>query len=143
LEAILAYIAGIIDGEGSIWVAVYKRKFTPLHAIGVTVGMTDPQAVDLLQQVYPGSYNVRTIKSGKTMYRWCITAKKARRFLEDIYEYLRVKKEQARLAIELESRKSFTRYPYSLSEDELAIRENIRREIQILNKSRYLKPKTV
>ena len=139
MKTILAYIAGVVDGEGSIIIREYRSKRPYRYGTEVSVAMTDTGAIDLLRQIYPGSYSTSTLKSGKTIYRWAVAHRKARAFLEDIYEYLRVKKEQARLAIELESRKITTRYPHSVSLDEINIRKDIRRQVQVLNKSRFLK----
>ena len=110
---ILAYIAGIVDGEGSIMIQRQCSKsfmaqraksgcFHPHYAVGIRIGMTERIALDLI---------VDKLKIGKVseekpyhhkrpMYRWMIRSKEeVLKFLNYILPYLRVKKKQAVLAI--------------------------------------------
>ena len=111
--SVLAYIAGIVDGEGSIMIQRQCSKafmeqraksgcFHPHYAVGIRIGMLERIALDLI---------VDELKIGKVcqekpyhhkrpMYRWMIRSKdEVIKFLNLILPYLRVKKKQAQLAI--------------------------------------------
>jgi hypothetical protein len=110
-EAIKGYIAGIIDGEGTICVIrcdyesyykTYNRKW-PYYFICIRAGMIDKQAIHLIHKE-TGLGILETEKSygGKRpMYRWRIHKREqAKEFLEIFLPYLRVKKQQAILALD-------------------------------------------
>jgi hypothetical protein len=111
--AILAYIAGIVDGEGSIMIQrqcsesfmaqrAERGCFHPHYAVAVRIGMLERIALDLI---------VNELKIGKVceekpyhhkrpMFRWMVRSKEeVVKFLNLILPYLRIKKKQALLAI--------------------------------------------
>ena len=109
----LAYIAGIVDGEGSIMIQCDRSKSfmeqrasrgssEPHYHAGVRVGMTDRRPLDLIVDV-TGIGRVILEKPYhhlKPMYRWAIRRKdEIVPFLKLIMPYLLVKKEQAKLAL--------------------------------------------
>ena len=128
----LGYFAGIIDGEGCIGVRLSHYKLSPYHSLFIEVNMTDTEAIDLLYACYRGTVRTNELPSGKILFRWSLFSKQAMKFLEDIYDYLQVKKEQARVGIELEKRKKL-RGCTPLSQEELGIREGLYLEIKRLN----------
>jgi hypothetical protein len=110
-DAKLAYIAGIIDGEGSImlvkachasFMKQQNRKY-PNYYPSVRVGMIEHEALDFI---------VDTLKIGKVvkeksyqnkrpMYRYRLTNKPdVRKFLEIMTPYLMIKKQQAILLMQ-------------------------------------------
>lgn len=95
----IAYIAGIIDGEGSI--GVYKNKNTKRsqHQMQVRVAMREDHAVNMLVNIFGARYNNFRNKTG-IVYRAVFTGPRAYEFLKLIRKYLRVKLDQANLAIE-------------------------------------------
>ena len=142
ITPILAYFAGIIDADGCI--SIHKNTsygVSPYYSLRVTVAMTRNEAIELLGEIYGGSLTLRELKSSKIEYRWVIVSQQARKFLEDIYEFLRVKKDQAKVGIELEMRrklaanyKSGSRAKYVLPKEELDIREKMFQEIKELKR---------
>ena len=69
----LAYLAGIIDGEGCITIKYNKR--TDVHFVALSVGMTELPAVELMVRVFGGKLR-KELPGGKNsvrnkaMYRW-------------------------------------------------------------------------
>ncbi len=100
-----AYIAGIIDGEGSIHMT-RKIPTGTFHAF-VTVGMTDKFVIEWLASKY-GNKAVETVRkpqgpfkrTPKTMYRVSLQGRRACLLCELLLPYLKVKKKQAEVLME-------------------------------------------
>lgn len=104
-----AWIAGIIDGEGSIFVMRQKRldrERDTNYILRVAVQSTDPYMTKALKELCPISaeFSVQRDKRPECSdtLKWQVNGKNAARFLEEILPYLRVKHEQAQLAIEFQ-----------------------------------------
>lgn len=95
-ETDLAYIAGIIDGEGCIGVYKTAKNCNQLH---VMVKMCDPEAVGAINDHF-GSVCSGYVGENCYVYRVILTGQRAYDFLVSIRKYLRVKAEQADWAIE-------------------------------------------
>jgi hypothetical protein len=96
-EAEMAYIAGIVDGEGCIQ-AHYKRKL----ALRLEVGNTDRVLIDWLELKLGG--RITTIPREhprRTIFLWRLASLEAVPVLKALLPYLIVKKRQAELFIEL------------------------------------------
>ena len=94
-QTTLAYLAGIIDGEGSI--GVYKANNS--HKVVVTVKMCDPEAVGEIHEYFGGSASGYQ-GTNAYVFRVYLAADSAYQFLKVIRKFLRVKAEQADWAIE-------------------------------------------
>lgn len=98
LDPIDAYAAGLIDGEGCI--SIHRQQFT----VHIDIGMTEP-GLDLLNEMakrYGG--NVRPFRAATdrwaAAYTWTVTGQRATMMLRAIQPALRVKYEQAGVAIQ-------------------------------------------
>src|SRR3990167_7890464 len=110
-EIEFAYLAGIIDGEGTIGIYLSTtksgtgrtRSFFPTTIIV----QRDPLLPKWIHANFGGSishrvYRIRGFKRDKyTYWRWYITGKKTGDFLRTVRPYLRLKGEQADCAIAL------------------------------------------
>lgn len=104
----LAWLAGIIDGEGSIFVMKQKRNDRDRDInfiLRVSVDSTDPYMTPACQEIAGGP--CVTQKRDKRPecsdgLKWQVNGKYAIKVLEAILPYLRVKKHQALLAIEFQ-----------------------------------------
>lgn len=121
-EVDLAWSAGIIDGEGSIFITIQKRidRERPVnYLLRVSVQSTDPFMSPELKRLFPEG-EVLSVQRGKPncsdTLKWKITGKKAVKFLELILPYLRVKKDQAKLAIKFQ-RETKKHWRYMTPED--------------------------
>ena len=105
-----AYIAGLFDGEGSISICKFRTKnknyVCPHYILLITCTNTFKPIIEWLDTVLVGSKQVRKREWGKenwkTSYAWMASAKKALEVLKIIFPYLKIKKEQSKLAIEFQ-----------------------------------------
>lgn len=137
MREILAYLAGVIDSDGCILITknlAQKRAKSPQYSARINVSQIQIEAIDLLEQLYGGCRHLRKTRNHKDLHSWDLSSQQAREFLEDIYEFLRIKKAQAKVAIELELRKKLTYGKQRLSQKELEIRENMFQEIKRLKR---------
>jgi hypothetical protein len=108
-EAEKAYAAGLFDGEGGI--VIQKPRRSKGHTLMVTLAMRAPAAVTWLQERWPGSLrpHVRQPREREsiTVWYWVRSTSAAAECLSDILPYLLAKHDQAQLAIEFQSHKSF------------------------------------
>lgn len=128
----LAYFAGLFDGEGCINVVEVKPKpgrHSPTFQTLAQVSMTDRRALDLLLNAFGGRIRQSTEKGSRPIRVWRMYHKSAKRFLEAVLPYLIVKKYQAELLIELESRVLGRGVQRRLSTDEIDRRREIKEKV--------------
>lgn len=103
----LEYLAGIIDGEGCIRIKKAVQRGTKNHQYytSISVGMVERVVLEMLQEAFGGSIREERLRTGRTLYRWqlhnrelCVKA------LNKLKSRLVVKRQQAELAIEFESK---------------------------------------
>ena len=103
----LAYLAGIIDGEGCIGIYPNKNKTVNLgvtHRMSIQVGMCDIEAVQFIHQIFGGSmqsYKGST-SNRRVRHHWLIASRQAQTLLREVLPYLKTKSKQAELAIEFQ-----------------------------------------
>lgn len=98
-EATLAYLAGILDGEGSFNIK-YNKK-TDVYFTCISVGMTELPAIELMAETFGGKIRVESSGRNKDIYRWeSNSAQKNRHVLEAVQPYVRVKKDQVLALLE-------------------------------------------
>ncbi len=109
-KATLAYLAGVIDSDGSISVrrstyAMRRRGDTgqPVYSERVKVKQVSPEAVDLLGETFGGSRRVDkpSAKRGRPLFAWEATDKRAAEALALLLPYLRIKRRQAENCLSL------------------------------------------
>ncbi len=111
--ALLGYLAGIIDGEGTLRInkttsasSLAHRKATELGAIYspvIGVGMVDRRVPELLAEHLGGSVREERVRNGqrRSIWRWTITSRpKAIAVLQLLTPLLIVKREQAELLLD-------------------------------------------
>ena len=111
--ALLAYTAGIVDGEGCICLAKrHRRTVKRDYAIElyVQVGNTNEWLIQWLKMQFGGCISSNNRKSQpnknwKPMWQWTIQHKQAGAFLELIIPFLQIKKPQAEIAIAFQKTK--------------------------------------
>ena len=126
----LAYLAGLLDGEGSICILKGTRAYgTPKHWLEVSIGNTHLGVLQWVQETFGGrvSHNAeRFTKRNHRTWRWRASASEAAAILRFLLPYLKIKVEQARLALEFSDH--ITQYAQDkaflpLAPDEIAWRE--------------------
>ena len=95
MEPTYAYLAGIVDGEGTIWLA--KRSDRPSLKPTIKVNMTERAVLDLLQKTFGGTVRLRPRAKPhyKDQWIWGVTNNMARKCIESLLPHLIVKRASA------------------------------------------------
>jgi len=96
----LAYLAGIIDGEGCI--NIYRSGKYPRtdYSIRIYVVSTDKILIDWLQTTFGGLQYKRETRSGwKTKYEWIVERRLFDQLCNAVLPYIIIKKAQLELAL--------------------------------------------
>ncbi len=102
-----SYLAGLIDGEGYIGIMKHKRydDLTKNHYREVIkIANTDKKLIEWLKNSFGGDMEERKWKNGenyKTAYCWSKKYTNTEEILRKIMPYLRVKKKQAEIVLEV------------------------------------------
>lgn len=104
-EIDLAYIAGLVDGEGCISLEPPKKlrqgKFQSGRA-RIIVSMTTPDVLRWLKENCGGTFYERKKRAvnQQPIFTWCLSGATVGHLLADLLPHMRVKHEQAKNAIE-------------------------------------------
>jgi intein/homing endonuclease len=143
-KEILAYTAGLFDGEGSINIGVKKPsdknwRRVNSHFLRIHITNTDKEIIDWLKIIFGGFITndsncfCRKGKERKIAWAWVITNIQAKDFLKKIYSYLKIKQKQAEIAINFQESKKDLRRKGIHIQMEIIHREECRRKIMQLN----------
>lgn len=106
--ALYAYMAGIIDGEGSIRFCkdpkLRCQRISPWYYAQVTLGMTDKRIPELFAKVTgKGKVRMERVPNGrKPVYRWALTGRfQILDLLKKLLPYLIVKQQHAKEMIQV------------------------------------------
>src|SRR5438093_180238 len=98
------YIAGILDGEGSISIRKHRRdRKNPSYLISVRIYNSHEGLVDAINHEYSGKIYTRAprptneIRSRKVQYTWETKGSMAKEMLTELLPFLIVKQHQAEL----------------------------------------------
>ena len=99
----VAYTAGILDGEGSIEIRRHMgRRRAPFnYDLRVRFSNTYRELLSIIGEDYTGSITERRRTNRRIDYQLTIVGHEAVRLIRDTLPFLRVKKEQAHLALKL------------------------------------------
>lgn len=100
----IIYLAGLMDGESYIGIkrSQSKHQVSTLYQERIQVRMTEPQGLDLIKEVFGGSYYKEKPHSAKGRPLYCYQAsdRQAAKILVAILPYLRIKKRIAEAVLE-------------------------------------------
>lgn len=125
----IAYLAGIIDGEGTIYIGFDKTRGYHLRFYVVN---TDKRLIDWLKTTFGGSvYSRKSLKNPnwRRKYEWINVNPED--MLPEILPFLKIKKEQAMLAIKF--RKTFVKKKHRLTEETKLLRAECYKQMKKLN----------
>jgi hypothetical protein len=126
------YIAGIVDGEGTI--GLYK--YDNIYIVEIKIHNTNLNLLKYVRDTIKlGHINRQSKKENhKFVYIYKLRKHEYKKFLNEILPYLKIKRRQAELVLQyLSLRKGHRDNP--LTYDEIEIRENIYEQIRPLNKT--------
>lgn len=136
---LLAYMAGIMDGEGTFGITKVKPdKYANMrYTARVTLGMVEEEVINLFVQRYGGKAIVERVQGRKPVYRYAKVgdSENTARIIEELLPYLRCKKERALLVLEYIRTKKTTGFQRKLGvpADELRKREEFYQKVKKLN----------
>lgn len=140
--ALYGYLAGILDGEGTLRINKMKPnpKFHIAHTrytAGMSVGMVDKEPIDLLAKHLGGSVCIERAPSEgrRPIYRWAVSGRKSVfRALCLVLPYLRVKRPQAEILLDFILNYVDMRHqPKEVRRRELLRREELYHKMRELN----------
>ena len=146
----LAYMAGIVDGEGCFYIGLIPKKsgdgYVTAHYRGLLkIDNTCHDLIDWLDAVFSGTASAvtRTTSSRKferEVFSWVATGDRLLDVCEQILPYLVIKKRQCEIMIKF--RKSYTEQlgSHKLSQESLDIRQACFEEVRKLNSRFHLHP---
>ncbi|MBI2676779.1 MAG: LAGLIDADG family homing endonuclease [Candidatus Yanofskybacteria bacterium] len=133
-----AYIAGLLDGEGSFVVAKHFAKTKHCGKRGwvwelrISVGMSDKEGLEFIMQKFDKKRLREAKGSKRLMYYLTLYSNEIRKFLPPMLQHIRVKKKQAELLLDALS----IIKPKSNPESDARL-EKIYLRMKVLNKSRH------
>ena len=136
-----AYIAGIVDGEGSIAIVASKSKKgtgLPSHYLRLYVGNTSENLIQYLHNRLGGYKGIYVDNSSPhPIYKYYLTGENAKRVLLKMKPYLIIKREQADLGIYFQDHKvnrpTYKGWTNKQIEEEISWRELIKEKISVRN----------
>lgn len=138
-----SYIAGLFDGEGTFTISKGRRKGYPDYSFEeIYITNSNKEVMDWLVGNFGGSVRITRYgdkkKNWKDVYKWFLPAKERKNFIENIVQFLIIKKKQAHLLLEflslIEAQNGKIRGIKGLTNAERLQRENILTQIRTLNR---------
>ena len=129
-EQFYAWLAGFIDGDGSI--GIYKIGNS--HQIRLRASNTSKDIIDYIHKTIGLGYiaKYKPKKGRKSAYEWIVVSRNALAVLEQIEPYLKLKKEQASLVMNYQKTLKNTGH-YRIPKPILLARDKIKNRIAVLN----------
>jgi hypothetical protein len=131
----IIYLAGIVDGEGSIGIDVGKprgRMRSPNHFLRLQISNTYAPLIRWIEARFGGRATPQRGLRLRTCWQWVEHGQAAVDLLRRIQPYLIVKQQQTRLALEFWAQRTSDR-GHQTSEEELALRESFRLAMHVAN----------
>mgnify|MGYP001561094373 CR=1 FL=1 len=137
----LSYLAGIIDGEGTIRIGsskpTNKINWNTIYYAAISVGMTNRKIIEMFVKKFGSKIREeKCVANRKKMYRWGTSGNfVVPTILKQLLPYLVVKKEQAELVIKYCSKVKTTgfRRNKKLPINQLLWREDFYQKMKKLN----------
>lgn len=100
---LLAYLAGIIDGEGSIGITKVtpKRYTNPRYTARIMLANVNKEVMELFANTFGGTISEERVPNRQLIYRWRKVGNPiTKEVLTKLYPYLIIKKPQATAVLE-------------------------------------------
>ena len=135
----LGWVAGIIDGEGSIMIHRMKKQDRPspyTFILRVTVETTDLRIAPTIHKLLGMGYLWEENKGEerRNCMKWMVQGKKAATFLAEILPFLILKTEQAELGILFQKSKKHWKHLTPEDRDLMALRFDQMKQLKQENK---------
>ena len=130
-DAQLAYLAGIFDGEGSVYIWTRRNRGYRDYGIRLYVVNTNRTLIDWLQATFGGLVYSRQSAKWKERHEWLIDRKNADSLMSAMLPYMIIKRPQMEVAIRF--RETFQVRAARLTDEVVSLREACRLEVRGLN----------
>ena len=129
-QTILAWVAGIIDGEGCI--GAYPNRCKRGMQLKLEVNNVDSRMTQKLYELFGGSHCMRKVPRPNEcdLYTWNLGGRRTGSVLRQILPYLVIKQEQAILAIEFAD--TIVNKGANLSDETIVLRKKIGDKLKAL-----------
>lgn len=136
LDTDTAYVAGLFDGEGCILISTRLRCGRPIFWLDIVITNTDKPVLDWLLITVGGRMSKKPYnKNGnRDIWRWKTSSRKAASVLRALLPYLRIKHEQAVIAIEFQMLLSSKTPGAKSTPDEIATLGKYRQKLLAIRK---------
>lgn len=145
----LAYIAGLIDGEGYVGLVKHlekrrqknnKRNITLFYRPAVKIGMCDKKGIDFIKKVIGGKIWLRKVLNIRYKDQWIWSADSyidTKKVIEAVLPYLKVKRKQAVLLLNfIKERQIKNNHKIKWGQTSYSIKEtHIYNKLKLLNKT--------
>jgi len=132
------YAAGIVDGEGNICISkcTRPRMKSPSYSTHTHVYNTNPTLIRYLKSTFGGADSF--YDSGNPKHKpevgWHLYGEESRKFLLNILPFLKLKNEQAKLAIAFQEEMNKNGTRGRVTPDSATVREELYQKCALLNK---------
>lgn len=114
-EGRLGWLAGMIDGEGSISISKLSKRPTikipyPIYCLSINITNTEKELLSPFLESFGGNIKPYYNKNNSSAYQWTLNGNKAINILNTIKKYIESnrKKELIKIAIEFQSKQTNT-----------------------------------
>jgi len=127
------YLAGFFDGEGSIQIAKQNRKgrYTPWYRVRITIGQKRRYILDKIKKFIKRGY---VYASREDLYCFYLYDGLAVNVIKKMLPYLKVKKIQAKLAVQFHENRLRRYAKYRLPKNEVKWRNMHKQLIMYINR---------
>lgn len=131
----IAYLAGIIDGEGCVSVAINKKNGRNYYRLTLDITNTNDNLMQWIQGIFGGIVRTSYARSENrtNLHSWTASGNQAQVLIKLVLPYLKVKLEQAKLALEMNISPYGGACRWSYSGDEEEHRDAIYLDMKALN----------
>jgi len=136
----IAYLAGVIDGEGCIMInrfATTRSKIGYQYRVIIEITMCDSQTIKFIADKFERPVELRTLKSGKTACKVIWRNQPAADLLSIVLPFLRGKKEQAIVCLEFQKITPGRGHDYKTTDFEIL--ETLRKKVKWLKTAEALR----
>lgn len=134
-NVVKSYLAGVIDGEGYIYITYCKS--TKNYLCGVFIKNTNKKLLEVFSKYFGGNiiFHKRAKPNHKDSYDWACFGKKAAKLCKYTLPYLTIKRKQAEILLKFsKTLKKNLKDNYKLSADVQNKRIRLIEEIKALNR---------
>jgi hypothetical protein len=135
----LAYVAGLFDGEGCIYIgalAIGRDRKTPQYFLNVLISNTFLPVLKKVRSQFGGSIH----QQREGIYQWVASGRLALPFLRALLPHLQIKRKQAEIGIAFCAHLQDPSYHHGgrpTTLENLQLRESLRHALQAERKIRY------